>query len=51
MKIYDVSNSQNKKLAYVDETINLNFILTVCHVSNFHLRYTIRDKIDTILKC
>ena len=38
----NVSNSQNKKLkkkAFVDVTINLNFILAICHVSNFHLRY------------
>ena len=32
-----------KKLAYVDVTINLNFILAVCHISNFHLRYNGRD--------
>ena len=34
---------KTKKIAYVDETINLNFILDVCHVSNFHLKYNIRD--------
>ena len=39
MKIDDVSNGQNKKLAFVDVTINLNFILTICHVNNFYLRY------------
>ena len=39
MKIDDVSNDQNKKLAFVDVTINLNFILTICHVNNFYLRY------------
>ena len=39
MKIDDVSNGQNKKLAFVDVTINLNFILAVSHVSNFYLRY------------
>ena len=39
MKIDNVFNGQNKKLAFVDVTINLNFILVVCHVNNFHLRY------------
>ena len=43
MKICDVSNAQNKKLTYVDKTINFIFILAVCHVNNFHLRYNIRD--------
>ena len=43
MKIDDVSNGQNKKLAFVDGTINLNFILAVSHVSNFDLRYNSID--------
>ena len=43
MKIDNVSNGQNKKLAFVDVTINLNFILAVCHVNNFHLRYNSID--------
>ena len=43
MKIYNLSNGQSKKLAYIDEIINLNFILAISHVSNFHLRYNIRD--------
>ena len=43
MKIDDVSNGQNKKLASIDVKINKNFILTVCHVSNFHPIYNDRD--------
>ena len=39
MKIDDMSNGQNKKLAFVDVTINMKFILAVCHVSNFYLSY------------
>ena len=42
-KIDGMSNGQNKKLASIDVTINLNFILIVCHVSNFYLRYNSRD--------
>ena len=42
-KIDGMSNDQNKKLASIDVTINLNFILIVCHVSNFYLRYNSRD--------
>ena len=34
MEITNVVNSQNKKLVFV----NLIFILTVCHINNFHLR-------------
>ena len=30
--------AKTKKIAYVDATINLTFILIVYHVSNFHLR-------------
>ena len=39
MKIDDMSNGQNKKLVFVDVTINIKFILAVYHVSNFYLRY------------
>ena len=43
MKIDDMSNGQNKKLAYVDVTINENFILVTFYVNNFHLIYNSRD--------
>ena len=45
MKIDDLSNCQNKKLVYANVTINLNFILVVCHISNFHIRYNDKAKL------
>ena len=35
MKIDDSSNGQNKKLDFVDVTINKIFILAISHIINF----------------
>ena len=42
MKINNMFNGQNNKLAFIDVRINKNFILTICQVSNFYPVYNSR---------
>jgi len=43
MKIADIANNQNKKLVFINVTINWFCILVVSHVINFYPRYNSRE--------